>query len=77
MTHLDYVFSLLPPGQTDTFVVTGGSAGGLAVFTWLDTIRDMIHDQNPRVKVLGLPDSGFFIDYPSFITGTNDYTRNI
>lgn len=26
---------------------------------------------------MGIPDSGFFIDYPSNKTGTNDYTTNI
>ena len=74
MTHLDFVFRLLPPEQTDTFVVYGCSAGGLAVYTWVESIAEMIHDRNPSVKVIGLPDSGFFVDYPSYMTGTNDYT---
>jgi hypothetical protein len=32
---------------------------------------------NPAAKVFGLPDSGFFVDYPSNKTGNNDYTTNI
>ncbi len=68
---------MLPPEKTDTFVVNGCSAGGLAVYTWVDTIAKYIHGTNPAVNVLGLADSGFFIDYPSFKSGTNDYTRNI
>ena len=27
--------------------------------------------------MLGFPDSGFFLDYPSNKTGKNDYTTNI
>lgn len=76
-THLAFVFSLLPPELTDTFVVYGCSAGGLATFTWVQTIADFIHSKNPQAKVIGLPDAGFFIDYPTLITGTNDYARNI
>lgn len=36
--HLDFIFSLLPPELTDSFVVNGCSAGGLATYTWMDTI---------------------------------------
>jgi hypothetical protein len=61
----------------DTFVVNGCSAGGLAVYTWLQPIADMILSKNPSAKVFGVADSGFFIDYPSNKTGTNDYTTNI
>lgn len=71
------MFSLLSPELTDTFVVNGCSAGGLATFTWLDTIAGYIHMANPKVKVYGLPDSGFFVDYPSNKTGKNDYSANI
>lgn len=71
------MFSLLPPELTDTFVVYGCSAGGLATYTWVQTIADFIYSKNQNAKVIGLPDAGFFIDYPSLITGTNDYARNI
>ena len=61
----------------DTFVVNGCSAGGLATYTWVDTIAEMIHAANPSAKVFGIPDSGFFVDYPSLITKKNDYAGNI
>ena len=77
VAHLNFVFNLLPPQKTDTFVVNGCSAGGLAVYTWVDSIAEYIQATNRAVKVIGLADSGFFIDYPSFKTGTNDYTTNI
>ena len=73
--HLNFVKSLLPIELTDTFVVNGCSAGGLATYTWVDTIADWVHGMNPMTKVYGLPDSGFFVDYPSNKTGTNDYGR--
>lgn len=75
--HLDFVLTLMPPKDIDTFIVNGCSAGGLAVYTWLQPISDMILAENPKAKVFGIADSGFFIDYPSNKTGTNDYTRNI
>ena len=55
------------------FTLYGYSAGGLAVFTWIDTISDIIRKRNPNVIFTGLSDSGFFIDYKSLKTGTNDY----
>jgi hypothetical protein len=36
--HFNFVFNLLPPSLTDTFVVYGGSAGGLATYTWVDIV---------------------------------------
>ena len=77
MANLNFVFSLLPPELTDTFVVNGCSAGGLATYTWLDTIADMINEANPSTKVFGLSDSGFFIDYPSFEDGKHVFVQNI
>jgi hypothetical protein len=67
--HAEFVFSLLPPELTDTFVVNGCSAGGLATFSWIDQIYDYMTSLNPKIKVFGLPDSGFFVDYPSNKTG--------
>jgi hypothetical protein len=61
----------------DTLVIDGCSAGGLAVLTWLETIGNYVLNANPQVKVMGIPDAGFFLDYPSNLTGRNDYGRNI
>ena len=76
-SHAEFVFSLLPPELTDTFVVNGCSAGGLATYTWIDQIYDYLTALNPKVKVFGIPDSGFFVDYPSNATGKNDYGNKI
>ncbi len=59
------------------FVVNGGSAGGLAVYSWVDQIKEMIHSRNPQVKFFGLPDSGFFLNYTSNSTGDQDYALKI
>jgi hypothetical protein len=44
-------------------VVSGESAGALAATLHLDTWCDTIHASNPKTKCVGLPDSGFFMDY--------------
>ena len=44
-------------------VVSGCSAGGLATYLHTDQWCDALHDQNPSGKCVGLPDSGFFLDY--------------
>ncbi len=77
VAHLNFVFSLLPPELTHTFVVNGCSAGGLATYTWIDTIAQYIHGANPKTKVIGLPDSGFFVNYTSLMSGKFDYADNI
>ena len=41
-------------------VVTGGSAGGLAVLSWVDVIANMF--DSSKTRVYGLPDSGLFLD---------------
>ncbi len=71
--HFTWIFNLLPPELTDKFVVFGCSAGGLATYTWLDTIAEYINNVNPMTKVYGFAGSGFFVDYPSNRTGKNDY----
>ena len=77
MAHIKFAFSLLPPEVADTIVVYGCSAGGLATLTWLETISEMALKANPKVKVMGLVDAGFFVDYPSNRTGNHDYGNKI
>jgi hypothetical protein len=77
LAHFNFVFSHLPPELMDTLVIDGCSAGGLATLTWLETIGNYVLNANPKVKVMGIPDAGFFLDYPSNLTGKNDYGRNI
>lgn len=73
LANYNFVFSHLPPELMDTLVVNGCSAGGLATFTWLETIGSYVLNANPKVKVIGLIDAGFFLDYPSNKTGKKDY----
>jgi hypothetical protein len=44
-------------------VVSGCSAGGLATYLHTDQWCDTLHTSNPSAKCVGLPDSGFFLDY--------------
>jgi hypothetical protein len=49
--------------NADQIIITGCSAGGMAVYLHLDWIRDRI----PRhIRVVGAPDSGFFMDIPNY-----------
>jgi len=44
-------------------VISGCSAGGLATFIHTDQWCDALAADAPGVKCVGLPDSGFFLDY--------------
>lgn len=46
-------------------VVSGCSAGGLATFLHTDQWCDALAKVNPHAKCVGMPDSGFFLDYQS------------
>jgi len=50
-------------GRATDVVISGCSAGGLATFLHSDQWCDMLKAANPSVKCVGLPDSGFFLDY--------------
>eukprot|EP01065_Artemidia_motanka_P015223 TRINITY_DN19098_c0_g1_i1.p1 TRINITY_DN19098_c0_g1~~TRINITY_DN19098_c0_g1_i1.p1 ORF type:complete len:433 (+),score=116.73 TRINITY_DN19098_c0_g1_i1:70-1299(+) len=43
-------------------VLSGGSAGGLAVFYNVDHLAEMLPDS---VRLTGFPDAGFFLDHPT------------
>jgi len=75
MTHLNWALSKLPSAKLDSFTLYGYSAGGLAMLTWLDTVKTIIN--NPLVKYMGLSDCGFFINYRSIKTGDNDYENRM
>ncbi|CAD8118533.1 unnamed protein product [Paramecium sonneborni] len=62
--------------QADKVIVSGCSAGGLASFTWVQTIRDLLPQS---VTVLNVPDSGVFQDlqtYDGSISYKNTYHTN-
>jgi len=45
-------------------ILSGGSAGGLAVFYNLDHLVTLLP---PSVRVTGFPDAGFFMDAPNYV----------
>jgi hypothetical protein len=60
---ISYLLQQLNMRNATEVVVSGCSAGGLAVYMGLDHIAAMIHAANPRTIVRGLALSGFFADY--------------
>ena len=59
--------SLLLDGMSsaEEVVISGCSAGGLAIYLGLDAISNMINSANASIAVRGMSDSGFFMDYTS------------
>jgi len=53
-------------------LISGCSAGGLAVLFGIDQIASMIHEVVPRARVRGMVDSGFFIEHSH---GRTNYER--
>jgi len=49
--------------QATDLVVSGCSAGGLATYLHTDQWCDQLKSLSPSAKCVGLPDSGFFLDY--------------
>merc|ERR1740117_108711 len=49
--------------QATDLVVSGCSAGGLATYLHTDQWCDALKGKSPSAKCVGLPDSGFFLDY--------------
>lgn len=72
-TTLEYITKQIDLNQIEMVVITGGSTGGYATFTWSQHISDMFKKINPNLKVYGIPDSGFFVDYYNYITKDRDY----
>lgn len=46
-------------------ILSGGSAGGLAVYYHLDYVADFVHQSSPEARVSGFPDAGYFADLPN------------
>jgi hypothetical protein len=63
--------------NASSFLLTGGSAGGLAVYLHSDSIRDRLVAAVPTLKKFGaVPISGFFLDQPN-IAYTPMYQEHI
>ncbi|KRX07973.1 hypothetical protein PPERSA_10608 [Pseudocohnilembus persalinus] len=73
LTTLKYAKKTLQINQAHTVIVAGSSAGGLAVYTWLDFIAEDLIKQNPNIQVIGLPDAGFFLNQQSYLNGEYVY----
>jgi hypothetical protein len=54
-------------------ILSGGSAGGLAVFYNLDHFATLLP---PSVRLVGFPDAGFFMDVKGETSGKYDYRAN-
>jgi hypothetical protein len=50
----------------ESVVISGTSAGGLAVYLHADFLREKVQSVSPKANVVAVPDAGFFLDYPSF-----------
>ena len=48
--------------RSDKIIVSGGSAGGLAVFLW----TEYVNKRAKSAQVFGVPDSGIFLDSPDY-----------
>ena len=48
--------------STESFVLTGGSAGGMATLLNADYVRSLVQDIAPAAKYVAVPDSGYFMD---------------
>jgi len=58
-------------------VISGCSAGGLATYLHVDQWCDALAADAPAAKCVGMPDSGFFLDYQSPKVGPADGARDI
>jgi hypothetical protein len=62
---INQLFSYHGLGDSSELIVSGGSAGGLAVLMGLDRIAEQVHKIAPDMRVLGLSDSPLFPDFTS------------
>jgi hypothetical protein len=62
-TTILYLLHQLNMRNATEILISGCSAGGLAVYMGIDRMADLIHSVNPRATVRGLALSGFFADY--------------
>jgi hypothetical protein len=54
-------------------IVKGCSAGGLATILHLDYFAARVRAANPSIRIVGMPDAGFFMDHNT-VTGKASYT---
>ena len=59
---LDELSSAHGMNAATELILSGGSAGGLAVYYHLDYVADFMRNQAPACRVTGFPDAGYFAD---------------
>jgi len=57
--HIKWIDQQFNIQNSSKILLMGGSAGGIAVYMWVDYIRDMLEDPS---KLYGVVDSGIFLD---------------
>ena len=67
---ISYLQKTLGMGEATEVILSGGSAGGLAVFYNLDHLATLLP---PTTRLTGFPDAGFFLDAQASASGTYDY----
>ncbi|CAM9276876.1 unnamed protein product, partial [Ectocarpus fasciculatus] len=74
---IDDLMTRLGMGNATDVVVTGSSAGGLAIYLGIDEIRAQIHSYRKDIDVGGLADAGYFPDYVKNITNYPKKIRHL
>jgi len=67
---VSYFSTTLGMDKATDIILSGGSAGGLAVFYNLDHFATLLP---PSVRLVGFPDAGFFMDVKGETSGKYDY----
>jgi len=67
---VSYFSTTLGMDKATDIILSGGSAGGLAVFYNLDHLATLLP---PSVRLVGFPDAGFFMDVKGETSGQYDY----
>jgi hypothetical protein len=70
---VSYFSTTLGMDSATDIILSGGSAGGLAVFYNLDHFATLLP---PSVRLVGFPDAGFFMDVKGETSGKYDYRAN-
>jgi hypothetical protein len=59
---VSYFSTTLDMDKATDIILSGGSAGGLAVFYNLDHFATLLPSLAPKASLKGFPDAGFFMD---------------
>jgi O-palmitoleoyl-L-serine hydrolase len=63
--------------SADELIFKGCSAGGLAVLLHADYVAGRVRAANPKIRVVAMPDAGFFLDHPAAGGAPSVYTPEI